>query len=144
MNASSVTEFDTSASQTVLVVTDDPKTAQLWIFLFQEKGCTAVSETPAYAIQTGRVLAPWLVLMDVKIPHVERLALCRSLKSASRGVLLMLLPSDHQQIAEAYAAGADECIVQPINPALVLVKVMSWMVRQQLLGINNFALESFS
>ena len=143
MNAP-VTDFDMSVPQTVLVVTEDPKTAGLWISLFQEKGCMAVSETPAYAIQTGRILAPWLVLMDVRIPHVERLALCRGLKSVSRGVLLMLLPSDHQQIAEAYAAGADECIIQPINPALVLVKAMSWMVRQQLLGINNFALESFS
>ena len=143
MNAP-VTDFDVSVPQTVLVVTEDPKTAGLWISLFQEKGCMAVSETPAYAIQTGRILAPWLVLMDVRIPHVERLALCRGLKSVSRGVLLMLLPSDHQQIAEAYAAGADECIIQPINPTLVLVKAMSWMVRQQLLGINNFALESFS
>ena len=139
-----VTEFNTSTLQTVLVVTDDPETARLWVSLFQEKGCVAVSETPAYAIQTGRVLAPWLVLMDVKIPHVERLALCRGLKSVCCGVLLMLLPSDHQQIAEAYAAGANECIIQPINPALVLVKAMSWMVRQQLLGVNNFALESFS
>jgi len=139
-----VNDPETSVLQTVLVVTDDPETAALWISLFQQKGCLAASETPACAIQTGRILAPWLVLMDVKIPHVERLALCRGLKSVSHGALLMLLPCDHQEIAESYAAGADECIIQPMNPALVLVKAMSWLVRQQLLGINNFALEAFA
>lgn len=130
--------------QTVLVVTDDHETAELWVSLFQQKNCVATSETSAHAIQAGRVLSPWLVLVDVKIPHADRLALCRGLKSVSRGAVLMLLPSDHQQIAESYAAGADECIVQPMSPALILVKAMSWMVRQQLLGVNHTALEAFA
>jgi DNA-binding response OmpR family regulator len=136
--------FDPSASQIVLVVTDDPETAALWVSLFNQKGCMAISETSACAMQTGRILVPWMVLVDVSIPHSERLALCRALRSISRGALLMLIPSGQQEIMESYAAGVDECIVQPLSPALVLVKAMAWMVRQQLLGVNHFALESFA
>ncbi|MBI1855470.1 MAG: hypothetical protein HYR93_06350 [Chloroflexi bacterium] len=138
-----ITEFDTSSSQTVLVVTDDVETATLWVSLFEQKGWLIVSESSAHALQTSRLLTPWLVLVDVKIAHAERLALCRGLKSINRGVLLMLVPLNQQEIAESYEAGVDECIVQPVNAAFVLVKVMSWMVRLQLLGSNNFALEAF-
>ena len=140
----SVTQFDKSALPTVLVVTDNPETAALWVSLFQEKGCIVTSETPVFAIQTGSVLAPRLVLVDVKTPHAARLALCRGLKAVSRGALLMLVPSDYQQIVESYAEGADECIVRPMNAALVLVKAMAWMLRQQLVNHNYSVIESFA
>lgn len=139
-----ISEFDTSTLQMVLVVTDNPESARLWALLFREKGCKVVIETPSCAIQTGRSLSPRLVLVDVKIPHVERLALCRGLKFISHGALLMLIPSSQQEMADAYAAGADECIIQSMSPVLILVKAMSWMVRQQILRINDFALETFA
>ncbi|HEX2697826.1 MAG TPA: response regulator [Anaerolineales bacterium] len=133
-----------SGLQIVLVVTDNSQTAALWVSLFREKGWTVIAETPDWAVKTGRILAPWLVLVDVGIPHDERMALCRGLKSVSRGALLMLIPSRPREIIDAYAAGVDECILQPVSPAMVTVKAMAWMVRRQLMGSNNFVLESFA
>jgi CheY-like chemotaxis protein len=139
-----ISEFNASTLQMVLIVTDNPESAKLWASLFREKGCKVVIETPAYAIQTGRSLSPRLVLVDAQISHVERLALCRGLKSVGRGALLVLIPSSQQEMAEAYAAGADECIIQSMNPVLVLVKAMSWMMRQQILRVDDFSLEVFA
>lgn len=138
------TDLESPALPLVLVVTDDPDAAKLWNALFREKGWMALSETSAGALQAGHIPNAWLALVDVNIAHAERLALCRALKSVGRVAVLMLIPSRPQEIAESYAAGADECIVQPANPALVMVKVMAWMVRQQLMGSNSLALEAFA
>ncbi len=136
-------DISSASSPVVMVVTNNPQTAKLWVSIFREKGCLVINEVPAHALQTTRLLLPQIVLVDAQIPHAERLSLSRQLKSFSRAALLMLIPSHPQEVGDAYAAGVDECLIQPINPALVVVKAMAWMVRQQLMGAQNFALESY-
>ncbi len=52
---------------------------------------------------------------------------------------MLLISADLQEIADAYAAGADERLVQPVNPALVLVKGLAWILRQPLPRVTHFA-----
>jgi DNA-binding response OmpR family regulator len=50
------------------------------------------------------------------------------LRSASRGPILMLVSADTvQEVVEANQAGADECLVKPVNPAVLVIKAMAWL-----------------
>lgn len=130
--------------QTVLVVADDPELAALWSQLFIEKGCHVIAKNVAQAVGMARTLKPQLVLADVHISHLDRLTLCRTLKSASRAAVLIVTPPHPEEIFELYALGVDECLAQPINSALVLVKAMAWIVRQQLPSVSRFAFEALA
>ena len=134
------TYTNSSSLQTVLVVAGDRETAALWEQLFCEKGYHAVIEDAVRAVQMARILCPQLMLVDVDLPHTDRLALCHALKSASETALMVLTQPRPQEIFELYAAGVDECLMRPINPALALVKATAWIMRQRLLSANRITL----
>jgi DNA-binding response OmpR family regulator len=40
----------------------------------------------------------------------------------------MLVSADTvQEVVEANRAGADECLVKPVNPAVLVIKAMAWL-----------------
>ena len=46
----------------------------------------------------------------------------------SRGPILMLITANTvDEIVEANHEGADECLVKPVNPAVLVVKAMAWL-----------------
>ena len=56
--------------------------------------------------------------------------LLRQLRAEAANPILLLTPrGDEAHLLEAYAAGADECITQPVGPALFLAKVRAWLRR---------------
>ncbi len=129
--------------QTLLIVADNPEKAAFWRQLFSEEGYNVVVGNTVQAVYAARSLNPHLVLADVDLPHVERLALYGTLKIASQAVLMAVIPLHPLEIVETYAAGVDECLIQPVNPPLILVKVMAWMLRQQLPSADHVAHKAF-
>ena len=56
------------------------------------------------------------------------IARCRQIRTQFAGPLLLLTPiHDEESLVQAYAAGVDECIVEPINMELLLAKVDAWL-----------------
>jgi DNA-binding response OmpR family regulator len=115
----------------VLVVSDDLITARTWAYLLSQKGL--VSELAGTA---GEALALWerdafdLILIDVVTPALDDIDLCRQLRAmAINPILLLPLRADEAHLLRAYEAGADECILKPISPRLMLSKVLAWQRR---------------
>ena len=115
----------------ILLVSDEPTTARTWAFLFAQKGF--VSELAGSA---GEALALWerdpydLVVIDEHTPALDGIALCRRLRAmAVNPILLLPVRGEEAQVLRAYEAGADECIVKPISPRLLLAKLLAWQHR---------------
>ncbi len=71
---------------------------------------------------------PSLMLIDINLSKSERVSLLGGLRSASRGPILMLITANSvDEIVEANQEGADECLVKPVNPAVLVVKAMAWL-----------------
>ncbi len=123
------TEADTVPLHTVLIVSDQPNTAAVWDTLFNQRNCIVLSEaTIPNALQTARLVAPSLMLVDMQLPTKERAALLDGLRRASRGpIILLVSATTAQDVFEANQAGADECLVKPVNPAVLVVKAMAWL-----------------
>jgi two-component system, OmpR family, response regulator MtrA len=122
-------DSDTVPLHTVLIISDQPDNAAVWESLFNQRNCIVLVETRvADALQSARLVGPSLMLVDVKLSNTERNALLKGLRSAGRGPILMTISATTvDDIMEANQAGADECLIRPVNPAVLIVKAMAWL-----------------
>ncbi len=134
------TDTDFNEMHTVLIISQDPDMIAIWETLFKQKNCFVVSEnSPREAIQSGRLLAPSLIVIDLDLSPQERLDLCRELRATTSGTLLLLAPSaSNENVFEYYHAGVDEHIPTPISPMALLVKSMAWLVKQETVSSGRY------
>ena len=125
----SKTELSTIPLHTVLIVSDQPDNVATWDTLFDQRNCIVLAETSVHeALQTARLVGPSLMLVDMKLSKKERSVLLKGLRNASRGPILMTVSAmTVDDIMEANQAGADECLIKPVNPAVLIVKAMAWL-----------------
>ena len=120
---------DTIPLHTVLIISDQPDNVVVWDTLFNQRNCIVLTETNVSdALQSARRVGPSLMLVDVKLSKTERATLLKGLRSASRGPILMIISANTvDDIVEANKMGADECLIKPVNPAVLIVKAMAWL-----------------
>ena len=120
---------DTIPLHTVLILSDQPDNVAVWDTLFNQRNCIVLAETNiSDALQSARLVGPSLMLVDMKLSKSERTSLLKGLRSASRGPILMTVSANTvDDIVEANQAGADECLIKPVNPAVLIVKAMAWL-----------------
>jgi DNA-binding response OmpR family regulator len=123
------TDVDTIPLHTVLIVSDQQENIAIWDALFSQRNCVVLSESNVSdALQSARLVGPSLMLIDMNLPKAERTSLIAALRTASRGPILMLITANTiDEIVEANQEGADECLVKPVNPAVLVVKAMAWL-----------------
>jgi DNA-binding response OmpR family regulator len=123
------TDVDAIPLHTVLIVADQQENVAIWDALFSQRNCVVLAESNVSdALQSARLIGPSLMLIDINLPKSERVALISGLRAASRGPILMLITANTiDEIVEANQEGADECLVKPVNPAVLVVKAMAWL-----------------
>ena len=121
------TNVDTA--HTVLIISDQPEYVTTWTILFSQRNCIALYELKiSDAIQSARLINPSLILIDIHASKEQRSSLLKGLRSACRAPILMLISANTvDEILEANRTGADECLVKPVNPAVLVVKAMAWL-----------------
>jgi DNA-binding response OmpR family regulator len=123
------TDVDAMPLHTVLIVSDQPEDVAVWETLFSQRNCVVISESKLEdALQTARLIGPSLMLVDMNLSKADRASLLSGLRATSRGPILMLINATTvDEIVEANQEGADECLVKPINPGVLVVKAMAWL-----------------
>ncbi len=135
----------------ILIVCDEPTTSRIWALCVTELHCQPlVAYSIEQAVHFIEDVAPELIIVDVTSRNVNGVQLCRDLREHANTPLLLLTPINNESHSlEAYQAGADDCIIKPISPALFLAKVKVWLHRSwtmqveclDQLTIGNFTLE---
>ena len=123
------TDVDTVPLHTVLIVSDQAENVAIWDTLFSQRNCIVLSESNvSNALQSARLIGPSLMLVDMNLSKSDRTFLLNGLRATSRGPILMLITANTvDEIVEANQEGADECLVKPVNPAVLVVKAMAWL-----------------
>ena len=123
------TEVDTLPLHTVLIVSDQLHLVAVWETLFSQRDCIVLCEsTVPNALQSAKLLSPSLMLIDMQVSNTERTRLIHGLRQNSRGPILLLVSADTvEEVVEANQVGADECLVKPVNPAVLVIKAMAWL-----------------
>ncbi len=79
-----------------------------------------------------------LIIFDATHQPEQAVLWCQTLGERFAAPLLALLPGcDEAQALAVYAAGAGECIFQPLAPALLRAKVNAWLKRSSPFGTRD-------
>jgi len=142
---SASTNFDTFAA-TLLVVDDDTDARDSLRRIFERAGHRTVTATDApMALRFLHQERCDLVMLDVELPDVNGLALCRLLRAQAATqqlpVLIFSANDSESRKVEAFAAGADDYIVKPSTAGELVSRVNSHLNIAQreshLLGSNR-------
>lgn len=81
---------------------------------------------------------PDLVILDVNLPSMDGLSVCRELRSRSTVPILMLssLKEDHDRIV-GLEVGADDYLGKPFNPRELLARIRAILRRTQLVPATD-------
>lgn len=117
----------------VLVVEDDPKTAQ-WLRLYLERDGLAVTTTAdgEAALRLVEAEMPRLLLVDVMVPGLDGFEVCRAVRSSSSTpVMLITARASEDDRLRGFEAGADDYITKPFSPREVVARVRAVLRRTQ-------------
>lgn len=119
----------------LVLVEDDPELAGLVREFLEGAGfCVTVEGRGDRAVEVVRAAEPDLVILDVMLPGKSGIEVCRELRRSSQVAILMLtaLGDDVDQIV-GLEVGADDYLVKPLRPRLLLARVRA-LLRRSLAG----------
>jgi class 3 adenylate cyclase len=114
----------------ILVADDDWLNRDLLQAYLTTSGCLVwTAHDGQAALQMAQENPPDLALIDVQMPRMDGLTLCRALKAASETqfipvVIVTALDSEDEKL-KAIEAGADEFVTKPYNSVVLLTRVRS-------------------
>ena len=133
MSASSDT---TIANATLLIVDDETSVRRRLRQIFEAAGHRALvaADAPKALSLLHREHCD-LIILDVEMPGVDGLALCRLLRAQAPTkqlpIVIFSASDDENRKVEAFAAGADDYIVKPSTPLEILTRVSAHLETAQ-------------
>src|ERR1700682_2737416 len=136
----------TTTGATLLIVDDDASAREGLRSVFENAGhrTIAVSDAPS-ALRLLHKQPCDLVMLDVELPEIDGLALCRLLRAqpAMTNLPVVVFSADDSEgrKVEAFTAGADDYIVKPSTPGELVSRINSHLNFAQresdLIGTNR-------
>ena len=119
--------------RTILVVDDDPHIRQLLVFALAKAGL-AVREAKdgEEALAMAAEQPPDLMILDINMPRLDGLEVCRRLRPQVTTPILFLSSRDDEiDRVVGIELGGDDYVVKPFSPREVVARVMAILRRTQ-------------
>ena len=118
-------------SGTVLIVEDDTRIANWVKVYFERAGFLAeVAHDGETGLDMAREMAPDLVILDLTLPRLDGVELCRILRRESEVPIIMLTAREaHADRVIGLDSGADDYIVKPFAPEEVIARAQAVLRR---------------
>ena len=122
------------ADTTLLLVEDEPDLVDLLSFSLEQAGYRVESAlTGEDGLQAARRLHPDLILLDLMLPGMDGLEVCRSLRSTAElrdtPVIMLTARNAEQDIVRGLEIGADDYIAKPFSTPVVLARIKAVLRR---------------
>jgi DNA-binding response OmpR family regulator len=120
-------EPETARRERVLVVEDSDAIRSLLSILLERRGYQVQAASDGQAALDAATSGIDLVLLDVGLPDMNGLEVCRRLRSNAATAdltIIMLTGRDHPgDVRDGLAAGADDFLTKPIDEADLLARI---------------------
>ena len=118
-------------NRTILIVEDEPRIAHWLKVHFERAGFSAEVAGDGY---TGLALArsrrPHLIVLDLMLPRLDGMQVCRVLRRESSVPIIMLTAREsHADRVAGLDAGADDYVVKPFDPDEVVARAKAVLRR---------------
>src|SRR5206468_12630792 len=122
--------------QTVLVVDDEEAIAEAVRARVQSEGCqVAVAGDGPEAIALCEQIRPDLVVLDVRLPGMDGLEVCRQIQRGRWVPVLMLTArTEEADKVAGFAVGADDYLTKPFSLRELVVRVRAILRRMERIG----------
>jgi len=112
-------------SARILVVDDDPAISEMIGIVLSGEGFdpSFAADGPA-ALERFREGRPDLVLLDLMLPGIDGIEVCRSIRAESGVPIIMLTAKgDPADVVDGLESGADDYVVKPFNPKELVARI---------------------
>ena len=123
---------DIQSSETILIIDDDAElTSLISQYLTMNGYQVSVEHNGANALTTVAHIQPDLIVLDLMLPGVDGLTICRQLKPNFINPIIMLtaLDDDIDEVT-GLEVGADDYLCKPIKPRVLLAHIRAQLRRQ--------------
>ena len=121
----------------ILLVEDDQQLAQLVSDYLSKNGFSVQIESNGLAaVEYIKQNSPELVVLDIMLPGINGMDVCRQARTSYHGPILMLtaLDEDMDQML-GLEIGADDYVIKPVKPRLLLTRIRTLLRRTN--PLNN-------
>jgi DNA-binding response OmpR family regulator len=120
----------------ILIVEDDSALAEVLEYNLSQEGYeTRVSRDGQQGLREMRLRPPDLVVLDLMLPMIEGLEVCRLLRAdpATQGVLVMMLTARSEESDQlvGFSVGADDYVTKPFSVKVLLQRVNALLRRKE-------------
>jgi DNA-binding response OmpR family regulator len=128
------------ASKKILVVEDDPKTSASIALYLRHGGFEVVSADDGKAgLAMAREARPDLIVLDLMLPQLDGMSICRLLRTESSVPIIMLTArSTEDDKLRGLDTGADDYITKPFSPRELVARVRAVLRRSSAGDVASF------
>jgi DNA-binding response OmpR family regulator len=115
----------------VLIVDDDLALADVIAFTLSRVGFqTVLAHDGLTALDCWRAESPDLIILDLNLPRLDGLAVCRQIRAHDNTPIIMLtVRNEDDDIVNGLRLGADDYITKPFSPRQVVARIEAVMRR---------------
>jgi DNA-binding response OmpR family regulator len=120
------------ASEVILVVDDEPSIVQLAQMYLEQEGFHVESAGDGkVALEAVEKFQPALVVLDIMLPEIDGLEVCRQIRAKNNPVLILMLTARDEDIDKIVGLelGADDYMTKPFNPRELVARVKAILRR---------------
>ncbi len=141
-------------SQLILIVEDEPDIRDLLEFHLQKEGFrTQTAKNGETGLSLARKINPDLILLDLLLPGIKGIDVCRLVKSDSAtsniNIIMVTALGQEKDIVKGLESGADDYISKPFQIKVLLARINSVIRRNKkikkkpdlILDINNIQIQ---
>lgn len=139
-------------SDKILIVEDEPDVAELLAHHLRKEGfAVAIVGTGRAAFAAVKNESPALIVLDLMLPEISGLDLCRMIKSnpETENVPILMLSARIEEIDRVlgFELGADDYVVKPFSPRELVLRIRAILRRlsqdreQELLRVGELVLD---
>ncbi len=128
----------------ILVVEDDAKlSSQIERFLTRYHYDVTIQNNGLAAIEQIQTEQPDVVILDLMLPGADGFDICRAVRAHYQGAILMLTASeDDMDHVAGLELGADDFLIKPIHPRVLLAHVKLLLRKQAALKVSPAVLKT--
>ena len=126
----------------ILVVDDEPEAVELVEFNLKQAGFSVMTAADgAEALQKARATPPDLIVLDLMLPEISGLEVCKMLRrdAATASVPVIMLTAKAAEIDRVLGLelGADDYITKPFSPRELVLRIQKLLQRGQVAPENQ-------
>ncbi len=127
----------------ILVVDDEASIREVLTQYLELEGFTVLQAADGVeALRSAEAQPPDLIVLDLMLPGMDGLEVCRRLRATSAVPILMLTArSDETDKLAGFAVGADDYVTKPFSPREVVVRVQAIMRRIEATSVPAMVLD---